>query len=65
MVLTYVAYSVMDLSSRTARQPEFKAQQIDFGALWRDLNLSAYLDYAQRLNLADEPCASGSHSARS
>ncbi len=53
--LTFVAYNVMDHSSRAARQAELKAQQIDFGALWTKLNLSAYLDYARRLNRADEP----------
>jgi hypothetical protein len=53
--LTFVAYNVMDHSSRAARQPELKAQQTDFGALWTKLNLSAYLDYARRLNRADEP----------
>ena len=42
--LTFVAYNVMDHSSRAARQPELKAQQIDFGALWTKLNLSAYLE---------------------
>jgi hypothetical protein len=57
--LTFVAYTVMDLSSRAARAPELKGQQIDFRALWTELNLSGYLDYARRLNRADEPWPAG------
>lgn len=34
--------------------PELKEKQIDFGACWGKLNLSAYLDYAGRLIQADE-----------
>ncbi|MEE3046518.1 MAG: phage exclusion protein Lit family protein [Pseudomonadota bacterium] len=52
--LSFVAFCVMDLSSRAARSVEFKGEQIDIGAHWASMNLQAYLDYARRLFHADE-----------
>lgn len=50
----FVAYCVIDITSRAARDPEFKEKQVDFSACWAELNLSAYLDYARRLIKVDE-----------
>lgn len=52
--VAFTGYCVMDITSRAARDLEFKGKQIDFGACWAQLNLSGYVDYAKRLFHSDE-----------
>jgi len=41
--LSFVAFCVMDLSSRAARSVELKGEQIDIGSHWASMNLQAYV----------------------
>lgn len=54
--VAYVAYSVMDIASRTRRDVAHSGKPcIDATQATQDLNLQAYLDYARRLMREDVP----------
>ena len=57
--LTFTAYCVMDIASRSARDNDFQGSQIDLSNHWKKLNLSAYLNYARRLFRANEQWPEG------
>ncbi len=57
--LTFTAYCVMDIASRSTRDNDFQGSQIDISNQWNELKLDAYLNYARRLFRADEQWPEG------